>query len=91
MSNITCLKIQKNCLHQILYFASTWKEFHEYFAIDGTYQQNALFNVAKQFPDSIVIQYLVLNCIYKIKTTKSIIRNPGLVPKAIVKGISNKQ
>lgn len=68
--NITCLTIQENCLHQILYFASNWKEFHEYFAIDGTYQQNALFNVAEQFPDSIVIQYLVLNCIYKIKTTK---------------------
>lgn len=68
--NITCLTIQKNCLHQLIYFADNWKEFHDYFAIDGTYQQNALFNAAEQFPDSIVIQYLVTNCIYKIKTKK---------------------
>ena len=75
-SHLTCSSLQENallqenCLLQFIYFARNWKEFHEYFAINNSYQQYVLFNIAAQFPDNLVIQYLILKCIYQIKTTK---------------------
>ena len=75
-SHLTCSSlpenapVQENCLLQFIYFARTWKEFHEYFAINNTYQQIVLFNIAKQFSSYLTIQFLFLQCIYTLKTTK---------------------
>ena len=75
-SHLTCSSLrenallQENCLLQFIYFARNWKEFHEYFAINNTYQQYVLFNIAKQFQSNITIQFLFLKCIYILKTTK---------------------
>ena len=67
---LTCLSIQENCLRQLTYFATNWKAFHEYLALDDTYRQDVIFNAANQFPDKVIIQSLACKCFYKIKTTK---------------------